>query len=85
MLPQKAFKTVASMNFRTIRQDFTFLSKYLVMCTWIGSNEFQLRTGETMKIEPYVGSLLFRRKDTEWKIIYAHETAAPPVALKVRE
>ncbi len=66
---EEAFKTLASMNSRTIRQDFTFLSKDLVTCTWIGSNEFQLKTGEKMKIEPYIGSLLFRRKVTEWKII----------------
>jgi hypothetical protein len=79
---EEAFKSLASMNFKTIKQDFTFLAKDLVMCTWTGSNEFELKTGEKLKIEPYVGSLLFRNKNDEWKIIYTHETAAPPVLVE---
>ena len=78
----ESFKTLASMNFTTTKQDFIFLEKDLVMCTWTGKNEFQLKSGEKMKIEPYVGSMLFRKKDKEWKIIYAHETTAPPISIK---
>ncbi len=78
----ESFKTLTSLNFKTIKQDFTFLEKDLVMCTWTGMNEFQLKSGEKMKIDPYVGSLLFRKKDNEWKIIYAHETTALPVTIK---
>lgn len=76
---EEGFNSLASMNFKTIKQDFTFLAKDLVMCTWTGSNEFELKTGEKLKIEPYVGSLLFRNENNEWKIIYTHETAAPAV------
>lgn len=50
----EAFKTLASMNFKTVKQDFTFLTKNLVICTWTGSNEFELKSGEKMKIDPYV-------------------------------
>ena len=78
----ESFKTLASLNFTTIKQDFIFLEKDLVMCTWTGRNEFQLKNGEKMKIDPYVGSMLFRKKDNEWKIIYAHETTASPVTIK---
>ena len=78
----EAFKTLASMNFKTIKQDFTFLETDLVMCTWTGSNEFELKSGEKMKIEPYVGSMLFRKRNNEWSIVYAHETAAPPVTIR---
>lgn len=78
----EGFKTLASMNFTTLKQDFTFLAKDLVMCTWTGRNEFQLKTGEKMRIDPYVGSMLFRKRNNEWKIIYAHETAASPLTIK---
>lgn len=78
----EGFKTLASMNFTTIKQDFAFLAKDLVMCTWTGRNEFELKSGEKMKIEPYVGSMLFRKRNNEWKIIYAHETTALPVTIK---
>lgn len=80
----EAFKTVASMNFKTIKQDFTFLAKDLVICTWTGSNEFELKTGEKMKIDPYVGTMIFKKVDNEWKIIYAHETTTAPVTIETK-
>ena len=78
----ESFKTLASLNFTTIKKDFTFLEKDLVMCTWTGRNEFELKSGEKMKIDQYVGSMLFRKKNNEWKIIYAHETTALPTTIK---
>ena len=78
----EGFRGLKSLNFSTIKQDFTFLSKDLVMCTWTGKNEFELTSGEKMKIEPYVGSMLFKNKDGVWKIIYAHETTAAPTPVK---
>ncbi len=78
----EGFKGLKSLNFSTIKQDFTFLTKDLVMCTWTGINEFELTTGEKMKVEPYVGSLLFKNKEGVWKIIYAHETTASPTPIK---
>lgn len=78
---EEAFKATASLSFTTTREEFTFLSADLVICTWVGRNEFVLKTGERMKIEPYVGSMTFRREGAEWKIVYAHETAGQPVAM----
>ena len=75
---EEGFKGLKSINFSTIKQDFTFLSQDLVMCTWTGKNEFELKSGDKMIIEPYVGSLLFQNKGGIWKIIYAHETTAAP-------
>jgi hypothetical protein len=75
----ESFKSVKSMSFTTVKEDFKFLSKDLIMCTWTGKNEFELKTGEKMKIDPYLGSMLFSKKDNEWKIIYAHESSAQPV------
>jgi len=47
----------------------------------VGRSEFALKTGERMQIDPYIGSMTFRREGTEWKIIYAHETAGQPVPM----
>ena len=80
----EAFKTVTSMNFKTLKQEFSFLTKNLVICTWTGSNEFELKTGEKLKIEPYVGTMIFRKSDNEWKIIYAHETTAAPITVETK-
>ena len=73
------FGTVKSMRFTTVKGDFQFLSKDLVICTWTGKNEFELKRGGKMKIDPYAGSMLFSKKNYEWKIIYAHESSAQPV------
>ena len=80
---QTAFlKTVKQMSFTTVKEDFQFLSNSLVICTWTGKNEFELKSGEKMKIDPYVGTMLFSKKNKEWKITYAHESTASPVAIK---
>jgi hypothetical protein len=81
----ESFNSVKSMSFTTVNEDFRFLSKDLIMCTWTGKNEFELKTGEKMKIDPYVGSMLFSKKDNEWKIIYAHESSAQPVKVESKK
>ena len=75
------FKSAKYVTYTTIKEDFKFLSKSLVMCTWIGREEDELKTGEHTKIDPYVGSMLFGKIDNEWKIVYVHESSAP--AMKV--
>lgn len=69
-----AFAAMSALNFRTVKEEFTFLTDELVVCTWIGNNEFKLKTGQLFKTEPYIGSMTFRKKDGAWEIIYAHET-----------
>ena len=81
----EVFRTVKSISFTTIKEDFQFLSKDLVICTWTGRNEFELKTGEKMKIDPYAGSMLFSKKNNEWKIIYAHESSAQPVKVEFKK
>lgn len=38
-----------------------------------------------MKIDPYVGTMIFKKNDNEWKIIYAHETTAMPVIVETKK
>ena len=75
---EEAFKTFKSLKYSTVKQNFTFVAPDSVICTWTGIYEFELKDGTRMKIEPYVGSMLFRRVGSEWKIIYAHETTGQP-------
>mgnify|MGYP002777043604 CR=1 FL=1 len=73
------FDSVKNLGFTTARQRFVFLTNDLVLCTWTGRYDFELKTGEKMRIEPYTGSMLFGKKGGEWKIRYAHESAGQPV------
>lgn len=78
----EAFATLTAMKFETVKEEFTFLTKDMVICTWIGKNEFTLKTGDKMQTDPYVGSMTFKKINGVWKIIYAHETSAPPVIVE---
>ncbi len=73
------FGQAVSNTFKTEKEDFRFLSKTLVLCTWQGSNTFALKSGERGKIEHYTGSMLFSKINNEWTIIYAHESASAPI------
>lgn len=74
----ESFKQLNSMKFVTKNEQFKFLTKNKVLLTWYGQNEFEMKTGEKMKIESYVGTMLFKKIDNEWKIVYAHESASSP-------
>lgn len=81
-LQEGFFSEAASIRFTTIKEDFHFFSKDLVVCTWSGKNEFELKAGGKFLIEPYTGSMFFKKVNNEWKIVYAHEAAAQPKEIK---
>ena len=75
----EAFKKMRSLNFTTVNQEFRFLSESQVLLTWFGKSEVELKSGEKIKYESYIGTMLFSKENGEWKITYAHETASPPI------
>ncbi|RYG02648.1 MAG: hypothetical protein EOO02_10130 [Chitinophagaceae bacterium] len=77
---QRSFaRQVSDANFTTIKEDFLFLGNDLVMCTWKGKYEYKLKNGEKYLIDPYVGSMLFRKANDLWSIVYAHESTGAAV------
>ena len=75
----ESFKQFTAYNQTTIKEEYRFLNKDLVLYTWIGKAEIVLKTGEKMSFDSYVGTMLFRKLNSKWRITYAHETASPPV------
>jgi len=75
----ESFKQFTSYNQTTIKEEYRFLNKGLVLYTWIGKAEIVLKTGEKMNFDSYVGTMLFRKLNNKWRITYVHETASPPV------
>jgi len=73
----EAFKQLTSMKQTNIKEEFRFLSKTQVLYTWFGKNEIELKTGEKIKNESYIGTMLFNKINNEWRIVYAHESASP--------
>lgn len=50
-----------------------------MLYTWIGKAEIELKTGEKINFDSYVGTMLFRKLSNKWKITYAHESASSPI------
>jgi len=75
----ESFKQFTAYNQTTIKEEYRFLNKGLVLYTWIGKAEIVLKTGEKMNFDSYVGTMLFRKLNNKWRITYVHETASPPV------
>ena len=76
------FKAVSSFKFISRVEDFRFLGDNLVLCTWIGSSAMVLKSGEHFKIPAFATTLLLSKVNNEWKIIYSHQSASPPMEEK---
>jgi hypothetical protein len=81
----EAFKQLTSMKQTNIKEEFRFLSKTEVLYTWFGKNEIELKTGEKIKNESYIGTMLFSKINNEWRIVYAHESASPAIQEQVKK
>lgn len=77
----EALKEMNSLEFSTIKKEYRFLAKNLVLCTWFGKNNIEFKSGDKLKIESYTGSLLFKKENDSWSIIYAHESNSTPIQL----
>jgi ketosteroid isomerase-like protein len=71
------FKSLAAVEFTTVREEFRFLPNNIVIFAWLGKCEMTLKTGEHSKIDAYGVTFVFRKIDNQWKIIYSHESASP--------
>lgn len=81
----EAFKQLFSFKQTTIKEEFRFLTKMEVLYTWFGKNEIELKTGGKITNESYIGTMLFKKINNKWKIVYAHESASPAIEEKVRK
>jgi len=75
---EKAFKSVKSIKYTMAKEEYSVLSGTLVLCTWTGTVETELKTGKRMKNFPHVASLLYAKVNDKWLIEYEHVSEAPP-------
>ena len=73
----QSFGGVKSLKFTKVKEDFKFISKTFVLCTWTGTVEPELKTGERLKNDPHTASLLYSKTNNEWKIVYEHDSESP--------
>ena len=73
------FKSLSSLKVTTITDDFRFLPGNIVICSWLGKFEMTLVSGEQLKINRFGITFIFSKIDNQWKVIYQHSSALPPV------
>ena len=77
----KAFQYLKSLKYSKAKEEFKVLSPTLVLCTWTGTVEIELKSGQRMTNYPHVASLLYSKMNGNWKIVYEHVSEAAPKML----
>ena len=62
----------------TIQEKVNVIDRDLVVLAWTGNIAAQFKNGDTMKMNNYSITNVFKKIDDQWKIIHSHESALPP-------
>ncbi len=76
------FKSLSSLKITPVKDEFKFLADNNVICSWQGKFEMSLKTGGKLKIDNFGITFIFNKIDNQWKVIYQHSSALPPVPEK---
>jgi hypothetical protein len=67
-------KSVTAIKWTTTRQDFTFVTKDIVICAWDGKDETTLKSGDKITYDPHAYTMVFKKIAGQWKVIYSHDS-----------
>lgn len=70
-------KSLAAVKVTTIREDYIVCGRELVISTWVCRDENYLKSGDKMTIPVHAYTLVFRRNDGKWRVIYSHDSGIP--------
>jgi len=73
--------TCSRFKLTTYREEIRVLSPEMAVFAWSYGAEATLKTGERDLVENAGASFLFKRIEGEWKVVYYHESSAPPVRI----
>lgn len=79
---EEVIKNFPTVKFITEKEDFNFLTNEIVLYLWSGKIELITDKGEKWKFDPETATLIFKKIDNQWKIIFQHESALPPAQEK---
>lgn len=67
----------SSYKWTTVRQDFIFVSKDVVICAWDAKAEMVFKEpGDKVKLDPMAYTAVFKKVTGRWKVVYSHESGA---------
>jgi ketosteroid isomerase-like protein len=78
------FKTLSSMKVTIIKEEFRFLPDSTVIYPWLGKFKITLQTGE--QVTDNLGiTMIFRKINNQWIVIYQQTSQVPPVHVRPKE
>jgi ketosteroid isomerase-like protein len=81
-LHAKWFTTLSSLNVTPIKETFRFLPCNTVIYLWLGKFEMTTKQGRQLKVDQFGITFIFRKMDSQWKVIFQQGSSLPPVSVK---
>jgi len=76
------YDSLKEQKLTTTHEIFHVLDDFTVVLCWSGNIEAFFKNGDTMKMQNYTVTFLYKKISGEWKIIHTHESALPPQIIK---
>ena len=73
------FNSIISWKWTSSHQDFKCISKDIVIYAWDGKDVTVMKTGDKITCDPHAYTLIFKKIDGQWKVIYSHDSGSPVV------
>jgi ketosteroid isomerase-like protein len=73
---RQAFEMVEKQQYSNEKFRYSLVDKDQVVMTWTAVMDLTFKNGLTMKADPFTATLIFKKKDGEWKIVYSHESSS---------
>lgn len=65
----------SSIKLTTYHEKYRVFTKDIVLCTWIGKEEVELKSGGNLVFDPMAETLILQKIDGKWKVAYDHQSA----------
>ena len=76
------YTSLKQQKLSTIAEKFNIVDTNLVIVGWTGNIIAQFKNGDTMIMNDYSITNVFKRIDGNWRIIHSHESSLPPEIMK---
>jgi ketosteroid isomerase-like protein len=74
---QAIFASVASYKWTTTYEHFVIVTKDVVIAASQNKDEMTMKSGEKITYDPHAYTLVFKRIDGTWKVVYSHDSGTP--------
>jgi hypothetical protein len=69
---EQYFEALKSQKYSNSTFGYTFLNNENVIITWGCTARIQMKNDLEMKLDPYTATLVFKKVDDSWRIVYGH-------------